>query len=209
MIFKFKKAGVWTNAVIYKRRVAGVWQYITTGQFKSGATWPYYWDTASIKIQAPPEGTYAGAAGQVLFPSTAGADAYLVRSASTSSGAVSVTLGPWKKPASTFISGDTVQVYVDAVSGDTEMAPNSATDTWLTLYPGSTIRKWYAEDSTATRRALFKVTLKDQNDNLVTWWADCSDTGPTVITHTEPAGGGGGGGGGGGSGGEGPPDSPF
>jgi len=102
----------------------------------------------------------------------------------------------WKIPSQTFVSGNTVQIYVTKVNGDMEAQASSATNTWLNLYPGSITYQWWAENSTSVRRALFKFTLKDQDNRTVEWWADCTNNGPTVIYHSDPTVGGGDGDGG-------------
>jgi hypothetical protein len=73
-----------------------------------------------------------------------------------------------------------------------EAQASSATNTWLNLYPGSTTYQWWAENSTSVRRALFKFTLKDQDNRTVEWWADCTNNGPTVVYYSDPTLGGGG-----------------
>ena len=207
-MIKFKKGTTFTDVTTYKRFVGGVWQDILTGKYKnSGGTWTTYWDRAGLKIQRPPEGTYAAAGGFVVYPSTAGSNAYLLRFASSHTGIVSGTYSPWKIPSQTFVTGNTVQIYVTKVNGDMEDQASSATNTWLNLYPGSTTYQWWAENSASVRRALFKFTLKDQDNRTVEWWADCTNNGPTVVYHSDPTVGGGGDEGGGGT--EYPPPEPL
>ena len=196
-MIKFKKGSTFTDVTTYKRFVGGAWQDLLVGKFKGASSWVTYWDRDGLKIQAPPEGTYVGAGGVVVYPSSAGSNAYLLRFASSHTATVSGTYGPWKIPSQTFVPGDTVQIYVTKVSGDMEVHASSATNTWLSLYPGSTTYSWWAENSTSVRRAVFKFELKDQDNRTVVWWADCSNNGPTVITYSDPTTSGGDDGGGG------------
>lgn len=185
-MFKFKKGSTFTDVTLYKRYVGGSWQDVLVGKFKGASSQVTYWDRDGLKIQAPPEGTYAGAGGVVVYPSSGGSNAYLLRFASSHTATVSGTYGPWKIPSQTFVPGDTVQIYVTKVNGDMEVHASSATNTWLPLYPGSTTYSWWAENSTSVRRALFKFELKDQDNRSVVWWADCSNNGPTVISYSDP-----------------------
>lgn len=199
-MIKFKKGSTFTDVTTYKRFVGGAWQDILVGKFKGASAYVTYWDRDGFKIQRPPEGTYVGAGGFVVYPSSAGSNAYLLRFASDHTATVTGTYSPWKIPSQTFVTGDTVQIYVTKVNGDMEAHASSAVDTWLALYPGSTTYQWWAENSTSVRRALFKVTLKDQDNRTVEWWMDCTNKGPTVVYYSDPTvppdtGGGGGGGG--------------
>lgn len=194
-MIKFKKGTTFTDVTTYKRLVGGVWQDVLVGKYKGPSSWVTYWDRNGLKIQGAPAGSYAGAGGIVFYPSTAGANAFLMRFASDYTQSVTGTYGPWKIPSRTFVSGDTVQIYVENVSGDAEVHASSAFNTWLTLYPGSATYQWWAENSTSVRTALFKITLKDQANRTVTFWANCTNRGPTVISTSDPSAGGGGGGG--------------
>ena len=98
-----------------------------------------------------------------------------------------VTLGDWKLPGSSFSAGETVEVYVEKINGDMERQASDSIGEWIEIYPSNILRSWSAENSTDTLYAWFKFTLRDNDANILEFWAQCSNVNDTtIITHTAP-----------------------
>jgi hypothetical protein len=160
--------------------------------------WIVYWDKNAIKIQGPPAGSYSGMGIYYFFFGNAGANAYLMKYGPTATSAAVSTIGPWKKPSATLISGDVIQIKCEKISGDVDNANSSTFNTFLSLYPNETsdYPRWAAENSTGTKKAVLKFTLKDEDNNTIIWWARVVHNGVGEISYSplelNPSSGGGG-----------------
>lgn len=147
-------------------------------------TWVIYWDKNAIKIQGPPAGTYSLMGGMVFYPSSAGANAYLMRTGPTATGAINQTIGPWKKPAATFTPGDVVQIKCEKISGDVDNAKSDDFNTFIQIYPANNTPAWWAENSASVRKAVLKFTLKDEDNNTIIWYARVVNNGTGEISYS-------------------------
>jgi hypothetical protein len=140
------------------------------------------------KLFRPPEGTYTNSSKVAFMPSNDVSFPYKIRGGPTPNRTnTTVTLGDWKNPDYSFSSGETVEVYVEHINGDRERQSSDDINTWIEIYPSNTLRSWSAEDSTSTLYAWFKFTLKDNYQNTLEFWAQCSNVNDTtIITHTAP-----------------------
>jgi hypothetical protein len=199
MIYKFRKAGAFTDVTLYKRRVGGVWEDVDTGKFKKAVDgWTLYWDRLANKLLRPAEGTYASMGAITFSPDGS------IKIGPRYHDPITTSLGTWRNTGLGTAPTDVWSVYVEKYldQGDSEPG-GSAFNTWLQMYPGTTVYKWSSNNGGAGAVVL-KVTMKDQNDNQVVWYAELTYGGTGIVSYAPIVWGSGGGDDGGGF-----PDRPF
>ena len=199
MIYKFRKAGVFTNVTLYKRRVGGVWDDVDTGKFKKAVDgWTLYWDRLANKLRRPAEGTYSSMGAISFSPDGS------IKIGPRYHDPITTSLGTWRDLALGTAPADVWDIYVEKYldQGDLEPGSSAALNTWLSVYPGSTVRKWCANNGGAGACVL-KITMRDQNANQVVWYAELTYGGTGTVSYDPIVWGETGGGGGG------FPDEPF
>lgn len=193
-MIKFKKAGVWTDVLSYKIKKAGVWTDVQTGKFNKIGVYTIYYER--MLLRRPPEGNYNGM-GVILFRPDGD-----VKVGPKYHDAVTQVIGRWRASGVTPGISDVISIKVEKYlnQGDLEPGYNDALDTWIQLYPGSTERKWSSNNGGAGK-AVLKITLKDQADRQLVYYAEIvfGGTGKIDYDPIDWSSGGGGGGGGGGS----------
>lgn len=202
-MIKIRKSGVWTAVTTYKRRTGGVWTDVQLGKrLESGTTWTIYYER--LLITRPPEGNYSSM-GVIQFVPNGD-----VKVGGRYHDAVTQIIGRWRLSGVTPSGADVIQIKVEKYldQGDLEPGYNSPMDVWLPLYPGS-YTYTYSSNNGGAGKAVMKITLKDQLERTLVFYAEIVYSGTGKIDYEPIDWSSGGGGGGGGTDPGDPPEEPV